>query len=41
MKKIIALHKEIKKELAELKRAEAQWEALLEKTFLIEDIIKN
>ena len=41
MEKLIDLNKNIKKGLAEHIRSEKRWENLLEKAFLIEDIISS
>lgn len=41
IEKLVALNRQVKKGLAEHKRAEARWENLLERAFLMEDIIAN
>jgi hypothetical protein len=41
MEKITDLNKNVKLRVAEAKRAETSWENLLEKAFLIEDILEN
>ena len=41
MEKITDLNKNVKLRVAEAKRAETSWESLLEKAFLIEDILDN
>lgn len=39
MEKLITLNRQMKKGLSEHRRAEARWESLLEKAFLMEDIL--
>jgi len=39
LEKLITLNRQMKKGISEHRRAEARWESLLEKTFLMEDIL--
>ena len=41
MDKLITLNRQIKKGLAEHRRADARWESLLERAFLMEDVISS
>lgn len=41
MDKLITLNRQMKKGLAEHRRADARWESLLERAFLMEDVISS
>ena len=39
LEKLVTLNRQVMKGISEHRRAEARWESLLEKTFLMEDIL--